>query len=70
VVKTITVRDDVYRKLLSAKRKDESFSKLLERLVEAVAPVETLIKLRGCVKFKDKKSLLSEIYALRAERRR
>jgi len=31
--------------------------------------LETLTKLRGCVEFKDKEKMLSEIHALRAERR-
>ncbi|MEM3005048.1 MAG: antitoxin VapB family protein [Candidatus Bathyarchaeia archaeon] len=69
MTKTITIRDEVYRKLLTAKRKDESFSRLFERLVEGVRPLETLKKLRGCVEFKDKQKMLSEIQALRAERR-
>lgn len=69
MTKTITIRDEVYRKLLAVKRKDESFSKLFERLVEGTSPLETLTKLRGCVEFKDKKKMLSEMYALRAERR-
>jgi len=69
LTKTITIRDEVYRKLLAVKRKDESFSKLFERLVEGTSPLETLTKLRGCVEFKDKKKMLSEMYALRAERR-
>ena len=69
VVKTITIRDEVYKKLLAIKRKNESFSKLFERLVEDTSPLETLTKLRGCVEFKDKEKMLSEIHALRAERR-
>ena len=69
MTKTITIRDEVYRKLLAVKRKDESFSKLFERLVEGTSPLETLTKLRGCVEFKDKEKMLSEIHALRAERR-
>ncbi len=69
MTKTITIRDEVYRKLLTAKRKDESFSRLFERLVEGVSPLEALKKLRGCVEFKDKGKMLSEVRALRAERR-
>jgi len=69
VAKTITIRDEVYRKLLTVKREDESFSELFERLVEGVNPLETLTKLRGCVEFRDKAKMLSEINALRAERR-
>lgn len=69
MVKTITIRDEVYRKLLSIKREDESFSDLLERLVEGVNSLDLLLRLRGCVEFRDKEKLLSEIYSLRAERR-
>jgi predicted CopG family antitoxin len=69
LVKTITIRDEVYRKLVAAKRRDESFSKLFERLVEGVNPVETLVKLRGCVEFRSKGNLLSEIRTSRDERR-
>jgi hypothetical protein len=32
-------------------------------------PLETLMKLRGCVEFRDKERMLSEIHALRTERR-
>lgn len=69
MVKTITIREEVYRKLLVVKEKRESFSELFERLVESMNPVETLKKLRGCVEFKNKDEILSEIYASRAERR-
>jgi hypothetical protein len=34
LTKTITIRDEVYRKLLTVKRRDESFSKLFEILTE------------------------------------
>ena len=69
MAKTITIRDEVYRKLLGVKGRDESFSELFERLVESVDPIETLKKLRGCVEFKDKEKMLLEIKAMRAERR-
>ena len=69
LAKTITIRDDVYRKLLSIKHEDESFSELFERLAESVDPVETLKRLRSCVEFKDKEAMLSEISSARAERR-
>jgi len=68
-VKTITVRDEVYRKLLAVKREDESFSELFERLVENTNPVEVLKRLRGCVEIRDKNEILSKIYAFRVERR-
>ena len=67
LTKTITIRDEVYRKLLKIKRENESFSELFERLAEGVNPVETLKGLRGCVEFRDNEKMLSEIYALRAE---
>jgi predicted CopG family antitoxin len=71
LTKTITIRDEVYKKLLKIKREDESFSELFERLVEGMSPSETLKRLRGCVEFKnkDKEKMLSEIYEGRAERR-
>ncbi|MEM2865187.1 MAG: antitoxin VapB family protein [Candidatus Bathyarchaeia archaeon] len=68
-MKTITIRDEVYRRLLKVKREDESFSELFERLVENVDPIEVLKRLRGCVEFKDKEELLSDLHAKRAERR-
>jgi len=69
LVKTITIREEVYKKLLEVKEKKESFSELFERLVEGINPVETLKKLRGCVELKNKEKILSEIYASRTERR-
>lgn len=69
MVKTITIRDEVYRKLLSVKRENESFSELLNKLVEGADSLETLKRLRGTVEFKDKNKMISEIYASRAEHR-
>ena len=69
MTKTITIRDEVYRKLLTVKGENESFSKLFERLVESMSPLETLVRLRGCVEFKGKEKMLSEIRTPRAERR-
>lgn len=69
MVKTLTIRDEVYEKLLARKGEGESFSELLGRLVEGTDPAKTLAKLRGCVEFKDKEKLLAEIRASRAERR-
>ncbi|MGB9717549.1 MAG: antitoxin VapB family protein [Thermoproteota archaeon] len=69
MVKTITIREEVYRRLLAVKREGESFSELLERLIEEANPVDVLVRLRGCVEIKDKEKLLSEMYSLRAERR-
>jgi len=69
MVKTITIRDEVYKKLSTVKKKDESFSELFERLTEGKNPIEILTKLRASVEFKEKEKMLSEIYASRAERR-
>ena len=69
IMKTLTITDHVYRKLLTVKRRDESFSKLFERLVEGAKGVETLRNLRGCVEFTNKNRLPSEIQSMRAERR-
>ncbi|MEM2135003.1 MAG: antitoxin VapB family protein [Candidatus Jordarchaeaceae archaeon] len=69
MTKTITIRDEVYEKLLWIKREGESFSDLFERLLESMDPIETLKRLRGCVEFSDKEKMLSEICRERAERR-
>lgn len=69
MAKTITIRDEVYRKLLAVKGEGESFSELFERLVENASPVGTLTRLRGCVEFRDKRKMLSELQVLRSERR-
>jgi predicted CopG family antitoxin len=69
MVKTITIRDEVYLKLITIKRKGESFSELFERLAECQDSRETLTKLRGTVEFKNKEQMLSEMSNFRAERR-
>jgi predicted CopG family antitoxin len=70
MVKTITITDEVYRKLASIKRKGESFSELFERPLESSNSVKILAELRGCIEFTEgeKERILSEIEALRAER--
>lgn len=70
MVKTITIRDEVYRKLRTIKRKDESFSELFDRLAECQDSRETLTKLRATVEFENKEEMLSELSNSRAERRR
>ncbi|MCS7365150.1 MAG: antitoxin VapB family protein [archaeon GB-1867-035] len=69
MVKTITIRNEVYEMLASLKREDESFSDLIERLVKKASPIEILIKLRGCIEFKNKEQMLHEIELKRVERR-
>ena len=67
MTKTLTIRDEVYNKLTSIKRRDESFSELFERLIEGTDSVESLKSLRGTVEFRNKKKMLAEIEDLRAE---
>ncbi|HID42990.1 MAG TPA: antitoxin [Archaeoglobaceae archaeon] len=69
MVKTITIRDDVYSKLLAIKG-EESFSELIERLIESRG-VEILKKIRNKTEFseEEKKIMLREIYAKKEERR-
>ena len=73
MVKTITIKDDVYRKLRGQKRKNESFSDLFERLSEqnAHGASEVLKKLRASIEFgkSEKENILADIYSKRSERR-
>ena len=69
MTKTLTIRDEVYEKLLTIKREGESFSELFDRLADGPSPLETLKGLRGCVEFIDKERMLEELSAARAERR-
>ena len=65
--KTITIREDVYRMLLSIKGMNESFSDFFERLVKSRSNVDKLKELRGSVKFRDKELLLKELSEKRKE---
>jgi predicted CopG family antitoxin len=67
LVKTITIRSDVYEKLTAVKGEDESFSELFERLVEGVDPIKTLKRLRGIIGPEDRKAILAELRKRRAE---
>jgi predicted CopG family antitoxin len=72
MVKTITIKDDVYKKLSLEKRKNESFSDLFERLLFGrVGDINALKKLRGSVIFanNEKDELISEISEKRKEER-
>ncbi len=51
MVKTITIKEEVYEKLKPLKREGESFSDLLEELAENADPNETLRELRGSMEF-------------------
>ena len=72
-MKTITIKDDVYKKLIAQKGKDESFSDLFERLVEENlhSGIDALKKLRGSIEFDKnvKEKILVDIASKRKERR-
>lgn len=67
MAKTITIKERVYKDLIKVKSTDESFSDLFERLIKSASPRDILTKIRGSVDFKNKKKMISEIYAKRAE---
>lgn len=67
--KTITIKEEVYKLLLSIKGRDESFSNLFERLVKSRSNLEILKELRASVEFENKEALLKEIREKRQERR-
>lgn len=73
MVKTITIKDDVYKKLIAQKRKDESFSDLFERLTEnnLHSGIDALKKLRESIDFDKnvKEKILADIASKRSERR-
>lgn len=69
MAKTITIREEVYADLIKVKSVDESFSELFERLIKSASPMDVLMKIRGSVEFRNKKRMVSEIYAKRAEMR-
>ncbi len=67
--KTITIREDVYKMLLSLKGTNESFSNFFERLVKSRSNIEKLKELRGTVEFRNKEMLLKELLEKRMETR-
>lgn len=69
LAKTLTIRNEVYKRLTAVKRRDESFSQLFERLLDGSNSLELLTKLRGSAELRDKKKMLAEIGAARSERR-
>ncbi|MDG6988524.1 MAG: hypothetical protein JRN21_04275 [Nitrososphaerota archaeon] len=69
MTKTLTIKDEVYKKLTAVKDPDESFSDLFSRLVEGENSTEALKRLRGKVKFTGKEALLVELSARREEKR-
>jgi len=66
--KTLTIKEEVYKKLLAVKRNDESFSDLLERL-SGGNNMLLLRKLRGSMEFSNREKMVEEIYKKRGEKR-
>jgi predicted CopG family antitoxin len=73
MVKTITIKDDVYKKLVAQKGKDESFSDLFERLIDVNlhSGIDALKKLRGSMEFDQeiKDKIFTDIALKRDQRR-
>lgn len=73
MVKTITIKDEVYRKLVAEKGEGESFSDLFERLMKnkKQSSIDALKKLRGSIEFEEgvKEKILADIASKRSERR-
>lgn len=67
--KTITIREDIYKMLLSIKGTNESFSNFFERLVKSRSNINKLKELRGTVEFMNKEVLLNELLEKRKETR-
>lgn len=59
--KKITIREDIYKMLLSIKGTNESFSTFFERIVKSHSNIDKLKELRGSVEFSNKEALLNEI---------
>ena len=69
MTKTLTIRDEVYEKLLMIKREDESFSDLFMRLSEEQDTMRLLERLRGTVDIPDTEQLMADVRTRRAEKR-
>ena len=65
--KTISIKENVYDKLIRMKRPGESFSELLDRLTDERSSIEILNQLRGSIDFENSESLISEIRERRKE---
>ncbi|MDD5615062.1 MAG: antitoxin VapB family protein [Candidatus Methanoperedens sp.] len=67
--KTITIREDIYRMLLSIKGANESFSNFFERIVKSRRNIDKLKELRSSIEFRNKEALLKELSDKRKELR-
>ncbi len=66
MVKTITIKENVYMDLIKVKKEKESFSDLFERLLVQARAIDVLAKLKGSMTFKNKQKMVSEIYSKRS----
>ncbi len=69
MTKTLSIRDEVYDRLLKIKREDESFSDLFMRLSEEENTLKLLERLRGSIDLPEADEIIEEIYEKRVERR-
>ena len=69
MVKTITIKDDVYNKLVMVKRPGESFSDLFNELLKYSSAENILNGLRGSIEFDLKEKMIDDIYRKRGEKR-
>jgi predicted CopG family antitoxin len=69
LTKTLSIRDEVYDRLLKIKREDESFSDLFMRLSEEENTLKLLERLRGSIDLPEADEIIEEIYEKRVERR-
>ena len=73
MVKTITIKDEVYKKLVAQKGQYESFSDLFERLIDGNvhSGIDALKKLKGSIEFDQemKDNIFTDIALKRDERR-
>ncbi len=65
--KTITIKEDIYKILLSIKGTNESFSNFFERLVKSRSNIDKLRELSGSFEFRNKEALLRELSKKREE---
>ena len=69
MTKTLTIRDEVYERLIKIKRENESFSDLFMRLSEEENTLMMLERLRGSIDLPEADEITEEIYQKRVERR-
>ncbi len=65
--KTITIKEDIYKMLLSIKGTNESFSNFFERLVKSRSNIDKIRELSGSFELRNKEALLRELSKKREE---